>query len=218
MGFCGEPASLSSEAPSHPNRVQRQGQVHAHEQMEPKRVTLPVGSARPFHGCTLKCRMRRTPFQIRPVRSADDLKAVVALFEAYAATLTIDLAYQGFPAELAAMPGRYAPPAGELLLARGNRGEPLGCVGLRPLPLGGCCEMKRLYVAPRGRGCGLGRALVEAILANARRIGYREMRLDTLPAMVEALSLYRRAGFRTIEPYYETPVAGTIFLAKPLGP
>ena len=155
-------------------------------------------------------------FQIRPVRSLGELQATVALFEAYASSLAIDLSYQDFTAEVATMPGKYAPPSGELLPARDDHGEPLGCVALRPLPASGCCEMKRLYVSPQSRGLGLGRALVDAILDVARRIGYREMRLDTLPAMAEAISLYKQAGFMPIGPYYETPLAGTIFLMKPL--
>jgi GNAT superfamily N-acetyltransferase len=158
----------------------------------------------------------RTVFRISPVRSAADLEATARLFGAYAASLAIDLFYQGFAAELATLPGRYAAPAGELLLARDLHGEPLGCVGLRPMEPQGCCEMKRLYVAPRGRGLGLGRALVDAVVGEAARIGYREMRLDTLPSMAGAIALYGKAGFRLIEPYYDTPVAGTIFLARPL--
>jgi GNAT superfamily N-acetyltransferase len=98
----------------------------------------------------------RTVFRISPVRSAADLEATARLFGAYAASLAIDLFYQGFAAELATLPGRYAAPAGELLLARDLHGEPLGCVGLRPMEPQGCCEMKRLYVAPRGRGLGSG--------------------------------------------------------------
>jgi GNAT superfamily N-acetyltransferase len=153
-------------------------------------------------------------FQIRPVRTAAELKAAAQLFSAYASSLGIDLSFQGFAADLAGLPGPYAPPAGELLLARGLRGEPLGCVGLRPVMFEGCCEMKRLYVAPPGRGLGLGRALVDAVIGEAMRIGYREMRLDTLPFMAEAIALYEKAGFRPIEPYYDTPLAGTIFLGR----
>ena len=160
--------------------------------------------------------MREPLFHIRPVRSAADLDATVRLFEAYAASLDIDLAFQDFAAEIAAMPGRYAPPAGELLLARGAEGEPLGCVALRPMPLEGRCEMKRLYVSPRARGLGLGRALIDAVFAEAVRIGYREMRLDTLPSMTRALALYEKAGFVPIEPYYDTPIADTVFLGLPL--
>ncbi|MBE9606053.1 GNAT family N-acetyltransferase [Acetobacteraceae bacterium H6797] len=113
------------------------------------------------------------------------------------------------------MPGKYAPPKGALLLARNTEGTAIGCVALRPLAEG-CCEMKRLYVSPEGRGLGLGRALLEAILAEARRIGYREIRLDTLPGMDSAIALYEKAGFSRIPAYYETPLAGTIFMAKPL--
>jgi GNAT superfamily N-acetyltransferase len=155
-------------------------------------------------------------FQIRAVRSAADLAAVVALFRAYADSLGIDLDYQDFATELATMPGKYAPPAGELLLARDLRGAPLGCVALRPLTAEGCCEMKRLYVLPSGRGAGLGKALVDAILQKAARIGYREIRLDTLPDMAEAMALYRQAGFAAVDPYYDTPVAGTRFLGRSL--
>jgi GNAT superfamily N-acetyltransferase len=154
--------------------------------------------------------------RIVPVRTDDDLASVVELFRAYASSLDIDLSYQNFEAELQAMPGQYAPPAGELLLARTSDRRPVGCVGLRPIAPEGCCEMKRLYVVPEARGTGIGEALVEAIIQTARRIGYREMRLDTLPTMSGAIALYRKCGFEPIEPYYETPVAGTIFLRRGL--
>lgn len=149
---------------------------------------------------------------IAPVRSADDLAAVAALFQAYEASLDVDLGYQDFAAELAALPGKYAPPAGALLLARDADGQPLGCVALRPMTEPGRCEMKRLYVAPAGRGAGLGRSLMRAIIDAAKAIGYRELWLDTLPGMAEAQGLYRAAGFEPAEPYYDTPVAGTVFL------
>ena len=140
------------------------------------------------------------------------------LFRAYATSLDVDLGYQDFDAELAGLPGKYAPPAGELLLARDPAGGALGCVALRPLDVPGACEMKRLYVAPAARGRGLGRGLVAAVLAAARAAGYAEIRLDTLPSMAEAATLYRRFGFEPISPYYPTPVAGTLFFARPLAP
>ena len=155
-------------------------------------------------------------FEILPARSADELAAVARLFEAYEAALDVDLSYQDFAAELAALPGNYAPSRGALLLARDGDGEALGCVGLRPMPAQGCCEMKRLYVLPAGRGRGLGKALMLAIIDEARRIGYREIRLDTLPSMKAAQALYRQAGFAPIQPYYDTPVEGTVFLGLPL--
>ena len=162
--------------------------------------------------------MSQSPYTIAPVRSPADLADSVALFASYAEGLGVDLAYQGFAEELAAMPGKYAPPAGELLLARGNDGAPLGCVALRPLELTGCCEMKRLYVAPAARGTGLGKALARTVIAAAEQIGYRELRLDTLPTMDQAIGLYQSFGFEPIAPYYDTPVAGTRFLAKKLTP
>ncbi|MDE2361309.1 MAG: GNAT family N-acetyltransferase [Hyphomicrobiales bacterium] len=138
------------------------------------------------------------------------------LFAAYARSLPIDLAYQNFDEECASLPGAYAPPRGALLLARDTGGAAIGCVALRPLPPEGICEMKRLYVAPAGRGAGAGRALAEKIVSIARIIGYREMRLDTLPSMRAALELYRSLGFAEIAPYYDTPVVGTIFMALDL--
>lgn len=156
----------------------------------------------------------RLPFRIEPARTPADLGAVATLFRAYAASLEVDLAFQGFEAETDALPGPYALPTGELLLARDAGGEVVGCVGLRAMPPPGCCEMKRLYVAPHGRGLQLGGRLIDAILAEAARLGYRSMRLDTLPSMSGAIALYGRAGFRPIEPYYETPLVGTVFLGR----
>ena len=157
-----------------------------------------------------------TLFQIKPVRSAADLEATVQLFNAYESGVGVDLGYQDFATELATLPGKYATPAGELLLARDSRGKPLGCVGLRPIKPHGCCEMKRRYVSPKARGLALGRALIAAIIEEAVRIGYNEMRLDTLPTMGAAISVYKQVGFVPIEPYYETPIAGTLFFARPL--
>ncbi len=154
------------------------------------------------------------PASIEPVCTAADLAAAITLFRAYAAGLPVDLAYQDFATELATMPGSYAPPAGELLLARDPGGAPIGCVALRPMPPQGCCEMKRLYVAPAARGTGLGMRLVEAVLRSAERIGYREMRLDSLPSMTVAIGLYRKIGFAPIPPYYASTVPGTVFMRR----
>ncbi|MGE0024663.1 MAG: GNAT family N-acetyltransferase [Hyphomicrobium sp.] len=163
-------------------------------------------------------RMGDSRFRIAPARSAADIAAVRALFKAYAAWLGLDLVYQGFAAELQGLPDKYAPPRGELLIARDGDGTAAGCVGLRPLEADGCCEMKRLYVAPEARGAGLGRALATRIIGEAARIGYREMRLDSLPVLKEATALYERMGFRPIPPYYDTPVIATLFFARPIGP
>jgi ribosomal protein S18 acetylase RimI-like enzyme len=145
------------------------------------------------------------------------LEDTIALFYAYAKSLGIDLAFQNFDAEMAAMPGKYAPPEGELLLARNAAGQPVGCVGLRPLPStdtsARICEMKRLYVTPAGRGTGIGKALGSTVIHVAEQLGYSEIRLDTLPSMVAALKMYRAFGFEDIPAYYQTPLEGTHFLA-----
>ena len=151
-------------------------------------------------------------FTIRPATGGDDLSAIARLFQAYGASLDVDLTYQDFAGELSGLPGKYAAPAGALLLACDPDGEAIGCVGMRPLSDPGVCEMKRLYVSPQGRGLGLGRSLMNAVTDEARRIGYREMRLDTLPTMAAAQGLYRQAGFEEIPPYYDTPVEGTVFM------
>ena len=154
--------------------------------------------------------------QIQPVRSPDDLRAAAELFAAYAASLPVDLSYQDFGAELAGLPGKYAPPGGELLLARDAGGAPLGCVGLRPMAPEGCCEMKRLFLLPAARGLGLGRSLTEAVIAAARGRSYAELRLDTLPTMTTAIGLYEQLGFRRIAPYYAPTPEGTVFMSLAL--
>lgn len=151
-------------------------------------------------------------FCIKPARSKADLEVALQLFNAYAASLGIDLTFQNFHAEIAALPGKYARPDGEILLAYNMQGAPLGCVALRSLAEKDCCEMKRLYVVPSGRGLGLGKALLHAIVEEAARIGHKTMRLDTLATMVEAMALYRSIGFRDIAAYYDTPIAGTVFM------
>lgn len=152
---------------------------------------------------------------IRDAEGPEDIAAVRRLFREYAASLPMELGYQDFEGELAGLPGAYAPPGGALLVAE-REGAIIGCVALRRLPTSGCCEMKRLYVAPAGRGLGLGRALVRALIARARTLNYAEMRLDTIPSLTAALALYADEGFVEIPAYYDTPVAGTVFLAKAL--
>ena len=154
---------------------------------------------------------------IAPVETTEDLAALARLFRDYAGSLDVDLAYQDFEGELAALPGKYAPPSGALLLAKDAAGAAIGCAALRALEPPGCCEMKRLYVSPAARGLGLGGRLVEAVIATAERLGYREIRLDTLPSMTAAQALYRKLGFEPMPHYYDTPIAGTEFMRRSLG-
>ena len=153
---------------------------------------------------------------IRNAGGAIDVATARALFEEYAATLDVDLCFQGFAAELASLPGAYAPPRGRLLLA-GPPDAPVGCVALRPLgeatEIG---EVKRLYVRPEARGTGLGRTLVEKLIGEARTIGYRELKLDTLPMMTAARALYAALGFRESEAYYTNPIRGTVYMTLAL--
>jgi ribosomal protein S18 acetylase RimI-like enzyme len=156
-------------------------------------------------------------YTILKVRSPEDLAVISDLFIAYTKWLDIDLTYQDFTSELAGLPGKYAPPTGELLLARSTKtNEPLGCVALRPLFPLKSAEMKRLYVTAAGRGTGIGKALVQEILATATELGYTEILLDTLPHMDAAIGLYKRNGFVECEKYYESPIGETVFLKRML--
>jgi len=133
------------------------------------------------------------------------------LFRDYAESLGVDLCFQNFEQELAGLPGHYAPPSGRLLLAE-YEGQLAGCVALRQWQPG-VCEMKRLYLRPAFRGKGLGRAIAEAIIAEARNIGYQQMRLDTIePIMKDAVEMYRKLGFEEIAAYRPNPIAGAIYM------
>jgi GNAT superfamily N-acetyltransferase len=132
------------------------------------------------------------------------------LVREYAASLNVDLSFQNFDRELQHFTTEYAAPNGAFILAE-DAGQYVACIGLRQFSEG-IGEIKRLYVAPAARGRGLGRLLVERIIADARGIGYGSLLLDTLPFMKEAQSLYVALGFKPTAPYRYNPVAGSAFL------
>ena len=148
--------------------------------------------------------------RLHAATSTSDLESIRTLFQEYADSLGVNLDYQGFEDEVRDLPGKYAPPAGTLVLAF-NDDELVGCVGVRPIDAE-IAEMKRLFVRPTGRGLGLGRSLAEAAIRFATVTGYERMRLDTLPQMDRAQDLYRSLGFMPIDAYRFSPVPGTVFL------
>lgn len=148
---------------------------------------------------------------IRQASSGDEIDTARELFREYQRVMDIDLCFQGFEAELASLPGKYAPPAGRLLIAYVDE-KAAGCIALRDLG-DGVCEMKRLYVRSAFRGRRLGQLLVERLIDDAREIGYTAMRLDTAPAkMGKAVQLYEAHGFREIAPYYDNPNEGVKYM------
>lgn len=156
---------------------------------------------------------------IRDARSRADIDAARRLFEAYAASIGVDLCFQNFAEEVATLPGDYAPPRGCLLVAeRGS--DMLGCVALRSLASHAGAErageIKRLYVEPHAQRAGIGRALASSVIERAKALGYATLKLDTLPAMTGAQALYASLGFRECPPYYDNPLPGVIYLSRAL--
>ena len=131
------------------------------------------------------------------------------LFIEYQAALGFDLCFQDFKTELATLPGEYAPPRGRLLLACQDN-KTAGCAALREFSES-ICEMKRLYVRPEFRGGGIGKMLAVSLVSEAKKIGYEAMRLDTIPAMVEAIDIYRKLNFKEIPHYRHNPIPGALY-------
>ena len=148
--------------------------------------------------------------RLAQVSSLEEMPLVRKLFEEYAASLDIDLCFQGFDRELETLPGDYTPPEGAIIIAFSDE-DAAGCVALRKID-GAVCEMKRLYVKPEHRGKGIGRALADAVIERAREIGYASIRLDTLQSMVEANALYAALGFTERAPYRFNPCECPIFM------
>ena len=160
---------------------------------------------------------------IRQAASVADIALARVLMQEYADSLNVDLCFQGFAAELAGLPGAYAPPRGRLLLA-GMPGTAFGCIALRPLVIGSydsiattpVGEIKRLYVQPAQRAGQWGRQLATALIAEAQAIGYRELKLDTLAQMAPARALYAKLGFRECAAYYANPLPGVMYMSLTL--
>jgi len=149
--------------------------------------------------------------KINLVESSAQIEAIRELFLEYGRSLSFSLCFQSFGKELAELPGDYAPPGGRLLLA--SHGDvPVGCVALHKLEAG-ICEMKRLYVRPQFRGRGLGKVLAERVIAEARQMGYKQLRLDTVESeMRTAVAMYRNLGFREIKPYRANPIESALYM------
>ena len=148
--------------------------------------------------------------EIVPAGRAGNLDAVKALFQEYWDSFGFTPCFQNFDRELATLPGQYEPPRGRLGLALAG-GEPAGCVALRPIDAVRC-EAKRLYVRPQFRGLGVGKALLEWVIAEARSAGYTEMVGDTMPVMAPAIAMYERRGFERTGPYAKDATAGAIYI------
>jgi putative acetyltransferase len=162
----------------------------------------------------LTCSGARLPKGLVVARTATQIEGARAIFRDYAASLPVSLDFQHFDAELDGLPGAYAEPAGLLLLAMVD-GAVAGCVAMRALPdvdEPDACEMKRLFVRPPYRGLGLGRILVQALVAHAREAGHSAMYLDTLDDMEVARELYASIGFVEVPPFYFNPLPGAHYL------
>ncbi len=150
---------------------------------------------------------------IRQAATNKQINEARELFREYEAWLGLDLCFQGFEAELAGLPGKYAEPDGRLLLAYLDH-QLAGCIALRDLG-DGICEMKRLFVRDEFRGRKIGIDLIVRVITDAREIGYDRMRLDTYPPkMGKAVSLYESHGFGPIPPYYDNPHHDVLFMEK----
>lgn len=149
--------------------------------------------------------------EILQAETSEQIEAAKKLFREYEKWLGLDICFQGFEEELAALPGNYAKPGGRLFIASVD-GKIAGCIALRKFEEN-ICEMKRLYLRDNFRGSGLGNKLIEKLIEEANLIGYKKMRLDTLPGkMNKAVRLYESHGFRQIPAYYHNPYSETLYM------
>lgn len=163
--------------------------------------------------------MSAPDIQLITPETAEDWQETRLILRDYAASLAVDLDFQGFDDELASLPGAYAPPGGLMLLALVD-GAVAGSGAFRPLPdadYPNACEMKRLFVRPAFRRFGLGRILAQALMDRATEAGYSSMLLDTLDDMEAARGLYESLGFVEVPPFYFNPLPGAHYLKAELG-
>ncbi|HXR76389.1 MAG TPA: GNAT family N-acetyltransferase [Bryobacteraceae bacterium] len=148
-------------------------------------------------------------FEIHLAKGSEDIQAVQILWKEYWTSLGLAPEFQSFTDELRDLPGVYSEPGGQLIIAKDGE-KPAGTIALRRLSERSC-ETKRLYVRPAFRGKGLGRALLNQVIAGARSIGYATMYADSLPSMADAHALYRSCGFKQAGPYSATPTPGAMY-------
>jgi GNAT superfamily N-acetyltransferase len=151
-----------------------------------------------------------TSVSIYPAHFLPYLQNIRELFVEYEHSLGFPLCFQNFDKELENLPGEYSPPYGGLFIAVHER-DVLGCIALRRID-DATCEMKRLYVRPAGRGKGIGTLLVKTLIETAKNHGYKQMKLDTVPSMKEAIRIYIRFGFKETDPYRNNPIPGALFM------
>lgn len=157
------------------------------------------------------------PFTIRPMNGPEDIAAAQRLLRQYHDGMREDRCFVRFEQEIRNLPGDYIPPHGEFLLACiGN--EAVGCVALKPMATPHCSELKRFFVHPEFRGQGIGLALFRAIIGHAYSVGYREIRLDTIPTLEKAIAMYRQHGFVEVEPWVDPVPSAVLFMALHLEP
>ena len=143
--------------------------------------------------------------------SAEDYKIASELFQEYAKQIQVDLEFQNFKEEIADLAAQYAPPQGILYVVKNEKNSPIGCFAIRALEEQ-ICELKRMYLKKEGRGKGIGKKMLYHSINAGRQLGYKKMRLDTLPTMHTAIALYKQNGFYEITPYRHNPIKGTKFL------
>lgn len=146
--------------------------------------------------------------ELREAKSKNEFKIAIQLFQEYAAQIGVDLEFQDFSKELETIEEHYSRPTGVLILAKNDKSSLLGCFALRALK-SSICELKRMYVRKEARGLGIGKEMLRESIEIGKKLGYKKMRLDTLPTMGPAIALYQKMGFYEIEPYRFNPIKGT---------